>query len=91
MSLGYFAINQFRKENECFYHHQFSFKLNFFTSNAFMPIIEGIEAKVDNNEIAAGVSVDLKKAFDTVNHKIFIGKLEHHWVRGIEKDWFCSI
>ena len=32
----------------------------------------------------------MKKAFDTVNHKIFLSKLNHYRIRGIANDWFKS-
>ena len=33
-------LNQVLEENDCFYPHQFGFKLNIFTNNALMSIIE---------------------------------------------------
>jgi len=39
---------------------------------------------------AAGVFVDLQKAFDTVNHEILFKKLQHYGIRGTLIKWFTS-
>ena len=72
-----------------FYPHQFGFRLNISTNNPLISIIENIQTRLYDNEFAAGVFVDIKKASDTVDHKILIRKHEHYKVRGTAKDWFC--
>ena len=49
-------------------------------------IIEAIKQK----QIGCSVFLDFAKAFDTVNHDILPGKLEHYGIRGIANVWFES-
>ena len=41
-----------------------------------------IRNSIDNGEMTCGIFVDLSKAFDTVNHKILLQKLDHYGFRG---------
>ena len=40
------------------------------TTHALLELVEEITSSLDNNKYAIGVFVDLKKAFDTVDHDI---------------------
>ena len=55
-----------------------------------MELIEEITNATDNKKHAIGVFIDLKKAFDTVDHGILIKKLKHYGVRGLASDWVKS-
>ena len=46
-----------------------------------MLIIENVQTQLDDNKYVAGVFVDLKKAFDTVDHDILIEKRDYYGVR----------
>jgi len=43
---------------------------------------ETIRRSLDNKKYGCGVFIDLQKAFDTVNHKVLLAKLEHYGLRG---------
>jgi hypothetical protein len=45
---------------------------------------------MDNKEITCGIFIDLKKAFDTIYHKILLSKLYYYGIRGTVYDWFSS-
>ncbi len=50
-----------------------------------------IATVIDQNEIAAGVFLDLSKAFDTLNHEILFSKLGHYGIRGVALNWMKVI
>ena len=54
-----------------------------------MALIEAVDIvtnALDRGETAVGVSLDLSKAFDTVNHMILMEKCDKYGIRGVEKE-----
>ena len=49
-----------------------------------------MQTQLDNDEFAAGVFVDPRNAFDTVDHGMLLQKLQHYGVKDISKKWFSS-
>ena len=64
------------------YKYQFGFRKNHSTELALIEIVDQIRKSIDSNSMTCGIFIDLSKAFDTVNHNILIGKLEHYGIRG---------
>ena len=60
------------------------------TTHALINITENIREALDSKKPVSGVFVDLQKAFDTVNHKILLSKLEYYGIRGSINAWFKS-
>ena len=83
-------LYSFLNDNNILYSNQFGFRKNNSTTFALAQITEMIKETIDNKKIGCGIFIDLRKAFDTVNHNILLTKLEHYGIRGIALNWFKS-
>ena len=83
-------MNKFLENHKCFYKNQFGFRKKHLTNHALITITEKIRNVLDNNQYACGVLLDFQKAFDTVNHRILLSKLEYYGIRGIPHDLIKS-
>ena len=83
-------LHSFPETQNCFYPAQFGFRLNVSTNNAVKSITENIQTQLDKGKYCARVFVDLRKAFDTIDHNILLRKLDYYGIRAIANEWFCS-
>ena len=72
------------------FKYQYGFRKKHSTDHALIELIDQIRFAIDNNHMTCGIFVDLSKAFDTVNHKILLEKLEHYGIRGKALELFKS-
>ena len=82
----YTRMYEFLESNKLIYKRQFGFRSNHSTSHALISITESIKSYLDKHNFAAGIFVDLEKAFDTVNHEILCHKLNYYGIRGVANE-----
>ena len=83
-------LKAFIDKNEILYRSQYGFRDKHSTQHAILEIVNSLQRNMDNKLFSCGIFIDLKKAFDTVDHSILLNKLNHYGVRGIVNDWFSS-
>ena len=72
------------------YENQFGFRQGHSTNHALITLVDKITQSLDSKDIVIGIFLDLKKAFDTVDHKILLKKLYKYGIRGNAHSWFES-
>ena len=80
----------FLDRNNIIYKHQFDFQKNKSTAQAVFDLYTRNVSALDKGNYACSVFLDFAKAFDTVDHKILLSKLQDYGIRGIAKNWFES-
>ena len=88
--LMHIRLYSFLEKHNILFHNQFGFRKKNSTVYALTQITETIKESIDGGKYGCGIFIDLRKAFDTVNHEILLLKLEHYGIRGDMLNWFKS-
>ena len=69
---------------------QYGFRKGMNTENALVNFMTDIYNAVNSNKCISGLFLDIKKAFDTVEHEILLSILYRCGIRGVTHKWFKS-
>jgi len=83
-------MKKFNDKNNLLYSSQYGFRKPHSTEHTVLDIVKDILRNMDKRYFSCGVFIDLKKAFDTVNHEILLDKLNFYGFRGLINDWLQS-
>ena len=86
----YIKLMSFVGKNNIISNSQYGFRANHSTAYAISDLVESISDALDDSHYAAGIFIDLRKAFDTVDHQILKNKLKYYGIRGPALKWIES-
>ena len=72
------------------YKHQYGFRKKYSTKLSVINLVNSLLKSIDEGKNTVGIFIDFQKAFDTINHKILLSKLNFYGIRGKALQWFES-
>ena len=80
----------FLEKHKILFPFQFGFRKGYSTEQAILEMTDSVKTAIDQRQLTCGVFLDFSKAFDTVNHRILLLKLNKYGFRGIPHLWFTD-
>ncbi len=79
---------KFLEDNNCIHPSQYGFRSKSNTSLALLDFTEKVRKTIDDGKVAAGIFLDIAKAFDCVNHRILLNKMVKFGIHGLNLKLF---
>ena len=87
----YNRLSKYLSDHSILHSDQFGFREKLSTSMVLFELIDKLTEAADDKLKSIGVFINFAEAFNTVNHKILLCKLEHYGIRGIPLFGFVVI
>ena len=88
--LMYKRVVSFIDSCKLFYEGQYGFRKNRSTIDALTDVLISILNGLENNKVVILLMLDMSKAFDSLNHKKLLNKLEYMGIGGVALKWFTE-
>jgi hypothetical protein len=86
----YKRLYSYLMEHNLLVDEQFGFREQISTDSAIFDLLNSVLFSLDNKHFVGGLFCDLQKAFDCVNHRVLLEKLEFYGITGLENKLFKS-
>ena len=83
-------LTEYINDNHILNDRQFGFRKDNSTTYLMLELFDKIYSSKEKGKKPAVIFLDIKKAFDTVNHNILLKKLKHYGLSGTVYNWFKS-
>ncbi|CAB4043295.1 Hypothetical predicted protein, partial [Paramuricea clavata] len=83
-------LQEFAWDNGLIKPNQHAYAKNSSTTVALIMLVDSWKLAIDKGEKLVCAFLDLRKAFDTINHKVLLNKLMKYGVKDREYDWFAN-
>ena len=86
----YNRVYNYFVESKLLFPKQFGFQINTSIEHAVLELVCNFTKSFEKNEYVLGNFIDLRKAFDTVNHEVLLLKLKLYGINGTCLEWLKS-
>lgn len=76
-------LSHYFESKQLLCNQQYGFRSNSSTQLAVLDLQNQITTAIDNHEVSLTIFLDLARAFDSLEHRILLRKLDHYGIRGL--------
>ena len=83
----YFQLYHYLENNKLLSPYQFGFRKNHSTKSSVVHLTDTVRKSMDKGKLTRALFIDLRKAFDTVDHQSLLSKLPYYGIEITELRW----